>query len=283
MVKTLRDWLTARPLTTALLMLVGYFLAFVVPTLSSDTSMGHNADRHADTVDLSQTPFELVLVLSLIGIIIWLGWTKQTRLTTRPAWGGVWFVLIPVLFMGALFSLEVFGTIEQSVTVSFPASFIVSLLALTLLVGIFEETLFRGVVLFGFEVTWGPLAAIAASSILFGAMHYVNWIGGQDFDETTTQVVSAGLSGILYGALALRTRSIWPGAFLHCVWDSMVTLNARISAMRPQAAADNAVSLDSDPATEGIAFVVQYFEPLYGLFVLMGYYLWKCALSRRAR
>ncbi len=279
---TLRSWLRSRPLATALLVVFAYFLAFVVPAVSSDASLGHDAARHANTVDLSQTPFELLLAGTLIGIIIWLGWTRQTRLTTRPAWGGIWYMVPPILFMGGLLLIGIMGAGEQSVSISLSVSYLAALLALTLLVGTFEETLFRGVVFYGFEAKWSPLVALAASSVLFGAMHYVNWISGQDFGETTGQVVAAGLSGILYGALALRTGSIWPGALLHCLWDTMVTLNARISALRPPDAIDEAVSLDGDPVTEGITFVVQYFEPLYGLIVLLGYYWWKRSTARRA-
>ncbi|NOB05558.1 CPBP family intramembrane glutamic endopeptidase [Roseobacter sp. HKCCD8431] len=265
-----------------MLVLFGYFLSFVVPALSSDASLGHDADRHANTVDLSQTPLELVLAGTLIAIIVWLGWTKQTRLTTRPAWGGLWYMIPPILFMGGLLLIGIISASGQSVSVSFSASYLAALLALTLLVGTFEEGLFRGVVFYGFEAKWGPLIALAASSVLFGAMHYVNWIGGQDFSETSSQAVAAGLSGILYGALALRTGSIWPGAVLHCLWDTMVTLNGRISAVRPPLPTDGAVNLDGDPVTESITFVVQYFEPLYGLIVLLGYYWWKRSNARRA-
>ncbi len=280
--KSLRSWLCARPLTTAMLVVFGYFLSFVVPALLSEASLGHDADRHANSVDLSQTPLELVLAGTLIAIIVWLGWTKQTRLTTRPAWSGLWYMIPPIVFMGGLLLIGIVGADAQSVSVSFPASYLAALLALTFLVGTFEEGLFRGLVLYGFEARWGPLIAIAASSVLFGAMHYVNWIGGQDFSETTNQAIAAGLSGILYGALALRTGSIWPGAILHCLWDAMVTLNGRISALRPPVAVDEAVSLDGDPVAEGIAFVVQYFEPLYGLIVLLGYYWWKRSTARHA-
>lgn len=282
-VRGIRDWLGARPLTTALIVLTGYFLWFVLPALSSDGSFGHNSAQHANSVNLSQLPSEIALAGTLIVIVLWLGWSKETRLTTRPAWGGIWYVAGPLLFMAGLLAVRAIAAADAGALPSFTVSYILTLLFLTFLVGIFEETLFRGVVLHGFEARFGALIAVIASSVLFGAMHYVNWVGGQNFAETTDQVISASLSGILYGALALRARSIWPGVMLHGLWDAWVTISASLTVDQPVDGTETAVDVAVSPLIEVLVFGVQFFEPIYGVIVLIGYFIWVRSKRRQGQ
>ena len=80
--------------------------------------------------------------------------------------------------------------------------------------GVFEETLFRGILLRQLERLVGTWWALAATSVLFGGLHMVNpdasWIGAASI------MVEAG---ILLGAAYLYTRRLWLAVGIHAAWN----------------------------------------------------------------
>jgi membrane protease YdiL (CAAX protease family) len=80
--------------------------------------------------------------------------------------------------------------------------------------GIFEETLFRGVLLRQLERLVGTWWALAATSVLFGAVHMLNP------DATWTGAISIMIeAGILLGGAYLYTRRLWLAAGMHASWN----------------------------------------------------------------
>ena len=75
-----------------------------------------------------------------------------------------------------------------------------------LLAPVFEELIFRGIILYGLMQRYKPGMAIFISSVLFGAVHMNIW-----------QFTGAGADGLLYGWMYVRTRSILPCMMLHAV------------------------------------------------------------------
>nr|WP_238941559.1 CPBP family intramembrane glutamic endopeptidase [Jannaschia sp. Os4] len=220
---------------------------------------------------VSQVPLEVALAVSVVGLVLLLGWGRSARVTSGPAWGGLWYAVPPALVTLGLLAVGVSVVTEGGGDLGavLASGLIQQVLILVVLVGIFEEVLFRGVVLHGLERRIGPVAALLASSALFGAMHYVNWVNGQSLCATHAQVVHAGLSGLLYGALALRTRSVWPGAALHALWDFVVTANG---AFLGSAFGDAPPGADEPESLPMLA--LHYFEPILGLVVLAGWWRW---------
>ena len=86
--------------------------------------------------------------------------------------------------------------------------------ALGIASGVFEETLFRGILLRQLERLVGTWWALAATSVLFGGLHMVNphatWVGAVSI------MVEAG---ILLGAAYLYTRRLWLAAGIHAAWN----------------------------------------------------------------
>jgi membrane protease YdiL (CAAX protease family) len=68
------------------------------------------------------------------------------------------------------------------------------------------EVLFRGVLLFGLRDRLGERGAIALQTALSVTAHF-----GRPLDETAAALPA----GILFGWIALRTRSVWPIAIVH--------------------------------------------------------------------
>jgi hypothetical protein len=168
------------------------------------------------------------------------------------------------------------GMALQNDTTVFPAtSGVLALLVTVALIGVFEELVFRGILFRGLESRAGPIWALILSSVLFGLMHYANWVGGQPLDDTTTQVIHAATAGFLYGAIMLITGSIWPSVLVHAAWDGMISVVSTLSdAIPPELNVETSTlsALDSLPVDQdgggGLAgFVLSGFEPIYGLIV----------------
>jgi membrane protease YdiL (CAAX protease family) len=88
--------------------------------------------------------------------------------------------------------------------------------------GLFEEVLFRGLVLklllmaFG-NSKKGIIKAVIISSALFGATHISNVIAGAPLFPTIMQIIGAMAAGIFFAALYLRTRNLWVVIILHAI------------------------------------------------------------------
>lgn len=93
-------------------------------------------------------------------------------------------------------------------------SFVQILFGMAIMPGFREELLFRGV-LFRFIEEWGgSWAALAITSILFGAAHLLNpnatWF---------SSFAIAVEAGILLGAVYMFTRNLWMAMGLHAAWN----------------------------------------------------------------
>ena len=97
-----------------------------------------------------------------------------------------------------------------------------------LLIGLFEEMIFRGIALdlsfeiFGTQTKKQAKLAIIFVSFLFGAMHMINAIHPDvSVKAAAFQAFSAFGLGLVFGAIFYRSgRSIWPCAILHAVQDA---------------------------------------------------------------
>jgi hypothetical protein len=124
----------------------------------------------------------------------------------------------------------------------------------TLLVGISEELMFRGILLHGARSRYRFWTAILIVSILFGLIHALNGFITGDFGAALFQSVTAFSSGLMYMGLRLRQNSLLPVMLVHGLWDFSV-FSAGQTTM--------AIALVS------IVFVIIFF--FYGIWLIRGY------------
>ena len=92
-----------------------------------------------------------------------------------------------------------------------------------LLVAIFEEGLFRGVIFKTLQQTnwpnrlWGQMAV---SALIFGGLHLLNLLQGASWQGTTMQVIYAFALGMLFAAVTYRTQSLLPTILCHWLIDA---------------------------------------------------------------
>lgn len=89
-----------------------------------------------------------------------------------------------------------------------------TMLAIAIVSGVVEETLFRGIVLRHLEALVGTWWALAFTSGLFGLLHITNP------DATWWSSLAIALeAGILLGAAYLLTRRLWLAIGIHAAWN----------------------------------------------------------------
>lgn len=250
------------PIAIALGLVVIYFLVFAFPSLDDPGRFGHGhgVENAKDAAD--QLGLEATLALSILLVILMLGWAKSARLSTIPDWRRTFVLIPPLVYIGILFATKTSGDGPDLGTV-LALQIVQRMVLVALLVGMFEELLFRGAVLRAVEVCCGVTVAFFVSSLLFGLMHYVNWVGGQPFANTTLQVAHAAGSGLMYAAIVLVTRSIWFSIAFHALWDCSIFLIGVMSVDTPV----DGVTAAGDSGGFLQVFLLLGLEPVYGLLL----------------
>ena len=118
-----------------------------------------------------------------------------------------------------------------------------------ILIGVFEEFLFRGLLLnillekmqrHRFK---DKMAAVLISSILFGLVHLLNLFSmPQMVNATIDQVCYSIFIGIFLGVLYLRTHNIWVVVFYHAIYDMASELPVIFHDIPAQSLMDQSVS-----------------------------------------
>ena len=88
---------------------------------------------------------------------------------------------------------------------------------------IFEEVVFRGIVLTVFLSTYSERKSILFSSAAFGLMHTLNLTNGADLVWTMGMVVWAFFMGLFYGYVFVRTRSLLPPMIVHYLGNAFIS------------------------------------------------------------
>lgn len=86
-------------------------------------------------------------------------------------------------------------------------------IALCLLAPLFEELFFRGLVLRALLKRWGPVPAIAFSSLLFAAIHL-----------ELLQAVALALVGVVMATATLKTGRLGPAVIGHAVFNTVTVV-----------------------------------------------------------
>lgn len=165
------------------------------------------------TLNFDLEPLRLIIPIVQSAFVIWvlylLGWLKAAGFGTQiKNFHVLWFPLV-LAFVPVL----LFGTIEIA------ANAILFYTLALVFTGISEEGLNRGIILKAM-LPKGPWVALLFMSLLFSAGHLSN-LFFEDFSvfEMVEKLLFTFSFAILYGAVFLRVRNIWPLIVLHTVHD----------------------------------------------------------------
>lgn len=184
-------------------------------------------------------------------VLLWhLGWLEAAGLARFGGWRTWVPVLLPLVYM-SLVGVYVY---TSDLRAGVPDRRLAGAVTLNMLaVGLFEETVFRGVVLrlllLGWgDSRWGIAGSLVLSSLLFGLTHMLNLLVGKDIREALGQGLSAFVGGLCYWVLVLWSGSIWPAVAMHGAENAVVNIRvATIANYREPAGANERMALFTLP------------------------------------
>ena len=121
---------------------------------------------------------------------------------------GILSLVIGILALGGWYKITSIG-VQGLTGAHFPVA-----LFLFLMVAVFEETLFRGIVFRMSEEGLGSIIALVFSSLLFGLVHI-----GNDNSSLVAAIAIAIEAGLLLSAVYMLTRSLWMAIGVHWSWN----------------------------------------------------------------
>jgi membrane protease YdiL (CAAX protease family) len=217
-------------------------------------------DQVASVADLVTHLSQRMAVNRLLGLAVLAGATRYfgwSDLGFRRSPPGqflrlMWF---PILMLLPLFAM--------AYAIGPPPLRAVGFLALnTFLIALSEEWMFRGILFRAILARHRVWPALLLTSAIFGSMHVLNSFSYGDLSQSSVQAVAASMTGLLLGALLIRTGSIWPPIVMHMLWNFGLLLVTFEAAQYQQ---------EQQPATlQAVLVAIAVVMPnlLYGLFLL---------------
>jgi uncharacterized protein len=154
---------------------------------------------------------ELALLVITVAIVACAGWWRETGLAApwrQPLW-----TMLPLALLTVDLLLDLPGAAERADPSRVPAA-----LLLAAMVGVCEETLTRGVMLYRLS-RFGPLAAGLVSAAIFAVLHGLGYFDGLPVSFLFVQIITAALLGLLFAGMRLRMLTIWPLVVVHAGLD----------------------------------------------------------------
>jgi membrane protease YdiL (CAAX protease family) len=156
--------------------------------------------------------FILLATLSRLG---WLGTAGFRSLGGRDTW------LISLIMLAYAIGVSAYAMAGNFYFRSSDLALAGAVFLFMMVHAFLEEVTFRGLILHGFERAWSSgkrdsMRSVLISSIFFGGYHFI-YILGEPLPVVLLRMISALLLGILFGALVLRGKSIYPTAVFHGV------------------------------------------------------------------
>ncbi|MGN6744094.1 MAG: CPBP family intramembrane glutamic endopeptidase [Amnibacterium sp.] len=200
--------LLARPVLSALLLEVVALVVTVGGALVLATALpalpGYSVTGPSQSLVLV-----LVLAALALALVATLRWWRSTGFTRPAEWRDMGLYWLPVVLLLAPFVAGV----------RFPSPTALGILLLAYLgTAVFEETLWRGLVL-RLLSPLGIWPAVLLSSLLFGLGHLGNSALRGFSMLIVAQAFGAAVQGVGLAAIRLRTNTIWPLIGIHLLHD----------------------------------------------------------------
>ncbi|WP_049935086.1 CPBP family intramembrane glutamic endopeptidase [Haloplanus natans] len=222
----------ARDLFKGVLLIVGAFLC-----ATAIVGLGANALVAAGVVDRGTLEFRVIAsVLQFVGFGVGVGgylaitrdWDLlQLRVPTLRTVGlialGVVALVLAQLAIARLLTVLGISVAQNQVVVTGqqdPRYFLYMIPVAILLVGPFEELVFRGGVQGILRRTWGPGVAIVVASVLFGLVHWIALTGAGG--SRVPYVTVAATLGLVLGYLYERSRNLVVPAVVHGLYNTVL-------------------------------------------------------------
>ncbi len=207
--------LLARTIQFPLVRLVIGIICVIVPMAFIQLGMEKADFAKGSPLILLGKIFECAMVvLGYLGFVRYIEKRKVTELSIDGAVSesGVGIVIGLVMFSLTIGTIALFGS--YTVTGTNPMVVMIPLAFTSIVGGIVEELLLRGLFFRLVEEWVGSWIALAASAALFGALHLMN--------PNATPIAALAIAleaGLMLGAAYMVTRRLWLAIGIHMAWN----------------------------------------------------------------
>ena len=167
---------------------------------------------------------ELIRTIISLGLLFLFHKTRVLKITGKGLATGL-ICGLPFIILYGYRMLS--GLWDIPVDFLIPTSEIIFVVFGWLLIGIFEESLFRGVVqelfmdIFSSKSRKSVILSIVCTSTLFGLSHFQNILTGASPLNGLFQAANSAAFGLIFGAITFRSgRSVIPAALIHALIDA---------------------------------------------------------------
>ena len=173
----------------------------------------------------SDTISKLIL-FSFFFVILWrFGWIRASGIS-RLVDVRIWMFVAIIFIYHVIVDLYVITGEVSIVSSNSPLAF--PSLLYYFPASLMEEIVFRGLILLAMVFAWGSnktgiVKAVVFSSLYFGLIHLFN-LAEQPVGVVLFQAVGAALLGILWAAIVLVTKSLWPVIIIHWLTNAAVNI-----------------------------------------------------------
>lgn len=181
-------------------------------------------------------------VLFLLGVILVLQWDDIGFQAVDPI-KALRLMWLPLVYLGGFLALMLAVGVPSRTAATF-------IVINTILVGVSEELMFRGILFAGLRTRLPLLPSVWICSALFGLVHVLNALQTGHLAIASLQALAAFMTGMILMALRVRLGSLYPVIALHAAWDCLTLLALSKAGGMPNG--------DQLPA-------MAYLAPLFGL------------------
>jgi uncharacterized protein len=197
---------------------LGIFTIWLIVVVGGGLLQVRGQPTHLDELVKSQLIFGVLgAVIFLSGAITYLNWWDKAGWKGPNNSRNLRFLWLPALFLLLLIVIVLFTGLP-------PTRVLLIVIINTLMVGISEELMFRGLLFHGASSSFGIWRAVWITAIIFGSVHMLNGLVTGDFKASAVQAFFAGMFGVWAVALRVRLDTVIPLIIIHWLWDCLVFL-----------------------------------------------------------
>jgi membrane protease YdiL (CAAX protease family) len=168
---------------------------------------------------------EAGFAIGVVVLTVLFRWSRSVGWVPRPHTA----LPVPIIAM-VLIATSALLILTAGVSLSWRASAYVFLLLNFLAVGVFEETMFRGLLWAALPERWSASKVLLVTSLGFGAVHVTNGFTTGRWDVAVVQACVVSVAGLGLGALRMRSGWIALGVITHAFIDAGL---AAVTAVAP--------------------------------------------------
>ncbi|HWQ47823.1 MAG TPA: CPBP family intramembrane glutamic endopeptidase [Methanosarcina sp.] len=197
---------------------LGIFAIWLIVVVGGGLLQVRGQPTQLDELVKSQLIFGvLVAVVFLTGVITYLNWWNQIGWKGPNNSRNMHLLWLPAMFLFFLLVIVLFTGLP-------PTRILLIVIINTLMVGISEELMFRGLLFHGASSSFGIWRAVWITAAIFGSVHTLNGLITGDFKASVVQAFFAGMFGVWAVALRVRLDTVIPLIIIHWLWDCLAFL-----------------------------------------------------------